>query len=135
MPTSQSPSPALDSRPHILVVDDDPVVTQFIVDTLTLEGYQVDSAPDGVAALAKIQNQRYDLVLSDLKMPRLNGVGLYLALTQKSDSLSEKIIFVTGNAGWSELHCFLKETGLPVLRKPFPVDELQQLVRQVLKSR
>jgi len=135
MPTNQSPSPALDSRRHILVVDDDPLVTQLIVDTLTLEGYQLDSAPNGVAALEKIRHQRYDLILSDLNMPQLNGVGLYLALTQQSDRLSEKIIFITGSAGWAELHRFLKETGLPVLRKPFPVVELQQLVRQVLESR
>jgi len=135
MPTSQSPAPALGSQAHILVVDDDPLVTQLIVDTLTREGYRLDSAPNGVAALEKIQHQRYDLILSDLHMPQLNGVGLYLTLTQRLDRLSEKIIFVTGSAGSSELHRFLKETGLPVLRKPFTLVELQQLVRQVLESR
>lgn len=135
MPTSQSPAPAPDSQPHILVVDDDPLVTQLIVDTLTWEGYRLDSAPNGVAALEKIRHQRYDLILSDLHMPQLNGVGLYLALTQHSDRLSERIIFLTGSTGSSELHRFLKETGLPVLRKPFTLVELQQLVRRVLESR
>ena len=135
MPTSQSPAPAPDSRAHILVVDDDPVVTELIVDTLATEGYWVDSAPNGVVALEKIQHQRYDLILSDLHMPQLNGVGLYLALTQHLDRLSERIIFITGSTGSSELHRFLKETGLPVLRKPFALVELQQLVRQVLESR
>jgi CheY-like chemotaxis protein len=135
MPTSQSPAPAPDSQPYILVVDDDPLVTQLIVDTLTREGYWVDSAPDGVAALEKIQHQRYDLILSDLHVPQLNGVGLYLALTQQLDRLSERIIFLTGSTGSSELHRFLKETGLPVLRKPFALVELLQLVRQVLESR
>jgi len=135
MPTSQSPAPTPDSQPHLLVVDDEPLVTQLIVDTLTREGYRVDSAPNGVAALEKIQHQRYDLILSDLHMPQLNGVGLYLALTQQLDRLSERIIFLTGSVGSSELHRFLKETGLPVLRKPFTLVELQQLVRQVLESR
>jgi len=135
MPTSQSPAPAPDSQPHILVVDDDLLVTQLIVDTLTREGYWVDSAPNGVTALEKIQHQRYDLILSDLHMPQLNGVGLYLALTQQLDRLSERIIFLTGSTGSSELHRFLKETGLPVLRKPFALVELLQLVRQVLESR
>ena len=135
MPTSQSPAPVPDSQPHILVVDDDALVTQLIVDTLTREGYRLDSAPNGVAALEKIRHQRYDVILSDLNMPQLNGVGLYLALTQHSDRLSEKIIFLTGSARSSELHRFLKETGLPVLRKPFTLVELQQLVRQVLESR
>jgi len=135
MPTSQSPEPAPDSQPHLLVVDDDPLVTQLIVDTLTGEGYGVDSAPNGVAALEKIQHQRYDLILSDLHMPQLNGIGLYLALTQRLDRLSERIIFLTGSTGASELHRFLKDTGLPVLRKPFALVELLRLVRQVLESR
>src|SRR5438445_1279425 len=107
MPTSQFPPPAPDSQPHILVVDDEPLVTQLIVDTLTREGrYRVDSAPNGVVALEKIQHQRYDLILSDLHMPQLNGIGLYLALTQQLDRLSERIIFLTGSTGSSQLHSF-----------------------------
>jgi CheY-like chemotaxis protein len=51
------------------------------------------------------------------------------------DRLFERIIFLTGSTGSSELHRFLKETGLPVLRKPFAPVELQPLVRQVLASR
>ena len=135
MPTSQSPAPAQESRPHILVVDDDPLVTQLIMDTLAREGYRLDDAPNGVVALEKIQHQRYDLILSDLHMPKLNGVGLYLALTQQLDRLSERIIFLTGSTGSSELHRFLKDTGLPVLRKPFTLVELLKLVREVLESR
>jgi CheY-like chemotaxis protein len=135
MPMSQSPAPAPDSRPYILVVNEDPLVTQVIVDTLTREGYWVDSAPNGVAALEKIRHQRYDLILSDLRLPQLNGVGLYLALTQQLDRLSERIIFLAGSTGPAELHSFLKETGLPVLRSHFTLVELQQVVRQVLESR
>lgn len=135
MPTSQSPTPDPEPHPHILVVDDDFLVTQLIVDALTREGHWVDSAPNGVVALEKIQRERYDLILSDLHMPQLNGIGLYLALTQQLDRLAERIIFLTGNTGSSQLHRFLKDTGLPVLRKPFTLVELLQLVRQVLESR
>lgn len=135
MPTSQSPDQDPKSQPYILVVDDEPLVTQLIVDTLTREGYRLDTASNGVVALEKIQQQRYDLILSDLHMPQLNGVGLYLALTQQLDRLSERIIFITGSTGSSQLHGFLKETGLPVLRKPFTLVELLQVVRQVLESR
>lgn len=135
MTTSQPSSSAPVSKARILIVDDDPLITQLIVDTLESEGYGVDSAPNGVSALERIQHQRYDLILSDLHMPKLNGVGLYLALTQRSDRLSERIIFLTGSTGSSELHRFLKETGLPVLRKPFDLGELLQLVREVLKPR
>jgi CheY-like chemotaxis protein len=97
-------------------------------------GSWVDSAPNGVAALEKFRHQRYDLILSDLHMPHVNGFGLYLALTQHVDRLSERIIFLPRSTRSSELHRFLKETGLPVLWTPFALVELQQLVHQVLAA-
>jgi CheY-like chemotaxis protein len=99
-----------------------------------VEGYDVDSAANGVAALEKIRHAPFDLILSDLHMPQLDGVGLYRALAEGQGHPVPKIIFVTGSVGSSELHRFLKETGLPLLRKPFNLDELQQIVRQALAS-
>jgi CheY-like chemotaxis protein len=129
MPNNQAPAPA-----RILVVDDDPLVIRLIIDTLTIEGYEVDSAENGVAALEKIRHARFDLILSDLHMPQLDGVGLYRALIGGKEHPPTKFIFLTGSVGSSELHRFLKETGLPVLRKPFNLAELQQLVRNALAS-
>jgi len=135
MPTDQTISPGSAFRARILVVDDDPLVTQLIVDALTGEGYQLDSVTDGVAALERLEHQRYDLILSDLHMPNLDGVGLYHALTQRQGRPLENIIFLTGSAGSSDLHHFLKTTGLPVLRKPFTLVELLQLVHRILNPR
>jgi CheY-like chemotaxis protein len=119
---------------RILVVDDDPLILRLIIDTLAVEGYDVDGAEHGVAALEKIRRAPFDLILSDLHMPQLDGVGLYRALTDEHGHLVPKIIFLTGSVGSSELHRFLKETGLPLLRKPFNLAELQQIVRQALAS-
>lgn len=130
MPNNQAPAPA-----RILVVDDDPLVTLLIMDTLNVEGYEIDSAENGVAALEKIRHSRFDLILSDLHMPHLDGVGLYRALTEGTECPPTKFIFLTGSTGASELHRFLKESGLPVLRKPFNLAELQQAVRKALQSR
>jgi CheY-like chemotaxis protein len=130
MPNNQAPAPA-----RILVVDDDPLVTRLIMDTLNVEGYEVDSAENGVAALEKIRHARFDLILSDLHMPQLDGVGLYRALTESKEHPAMKVIFLTGSTGSSELHRFLKETGLPLLRKPFNLVELQQAVSKALTSR
>jgi CheY-like chemotaxis protein len=135
MSTYQSPSSGPASQAHILVVDDDPLVTQVIVETLSGEGYQLDSVANGVAALEKLQHQRYDLILSDLHMPQLDGVGLYQALAQRQDRPLEHIIFLTGSTGSSELHRFLEKAGLPVLRKPFTLAELLQTVHRALASR
>ena len=134
MPRNQAPPPEPGAPARILVVDDDPLVIRLIIDTLNVEGYDVDSAENGVAALEKIRHAHFDLILSDLHMPQLDGVGLYRALTEGQGDPVPKNIFLTGSVGSSELHRFLKETGLPLMRKPFNLAELQQIVRQALAS-
>ena len=134
MPRNQAPPPEPGAPARILVVDDDPLVIRLIIDTLNVEGYDVDSAENGVAALEKTRHAHFDLILSDLHMPQLDGVGLYRALTEGQGHPMTKIIFLTGSVGSSELHRFLKETGLPLMRKPFNLAELQQIVRQALAS-
>jgi CheY-like chemotaxis protein len=134
MPKNQAPIPTPGAPARILVVDDDPLVIRLIIDTLHLEGYDVDSAENGVAALEKLRHAHFDLILSDLHMPQLDGVGLYRALTEGQDRPMTRIIFLTGSVGTSELHRFLRETGLPLLRKPFSLAELQEIVRQILAA-
>jgi len=115
-----------------LFVDDDPMVAQLITDMLSLDGYDVETAPNGVAALEKIQGRRYDLILTDLHMPELDGAGLYRELMRRQAHPPWKIIFLTGTAGESEAHRLVQETGLPLLLKPFNVAELRELVRKTL---
>jgi len=134
MPTIGAPSPAPDVDARILLVDDDPSVAQLIIDTLSLDGYGVDSAPNGIAALEKIEGRRYDLILTDLHMPEMDGAGLYRELAKRQIHPPRKIIFLTGTAGTSEAHRFVRESGLPVLRKPFNLVELLELVRKVLDT-
>ncbi|MEW5726066.1 MAG: response regulator, partial [Thermodesulfobacteriota bacterium] len=61
---------------QILVVDDEPAVREVIYDYLTMEGYQVETAADGVEALEKIKRREFDVVVTDLSMPNLDGFGL-----------------------------------------------------------
>lgn len=132
MPTTGVPSPAPDVRASILLVDDDPAVSQLIIDMLSLDGYDIDTAPNGIAALEKVEARRYDLILTDLHMPEMDGAGLYRELAKRRTHPREKIIFLTGTAGTSEAHRLVQETGLPLLLKPFNVIELLELVRKVL---
>src|SRR6266568_8610364 len=95
MPAERMPTP--NSRPAcILVVDDEPLVVALLADFLRLEGYEVETAKNGRDALAKIQARSYDLVLSDLRMPELDGVGLYRALEQQHPGLLPRLAFVSG---------------------------------------
>jgi len=132
MPTAEvlSPAPVVDAR--ILLVDDNPIVSQVIIDILSLDGYGVDTAPNGIAALEKMEGRRYDLVLTDLHMPEMDGAGLYRELAKRQTHPPQKIIFLTGTAGTSEAHRLMQDTGLPVLRKPFNLIELLELVQKVL---
>lgn len=135
MPTAGASPPPPDVRARILLVDDDPMITQLIVDMLSLDGYDIDTAPNGITALEKVQGRlRYDLILTDLHMPELDGAGLYRELARRQTHPRLKIIFLTGTAGTSEAHRLVQETGLPLLLKPFNVVELQELVRKVLAA-
>ncbi|HEX9126644.1 MAG TPA: response regulator [Methylomirabilota bacterium] len=123
--------------PHvarILLVDDDPLITQLVVDMLSLDGHDVDTAPNGLAALNRVQRQRYDLILTDLHMPELDGIGLYRELGRRHAHPQNKIIFITGTTGTSDAHRLMQETGVPLLRKPFNLVELLALIRKMLDT-
>jgi CheY-like chemotaxis protein len=72
------------------------------------------------------------LVICDLKMPNLDGPGLYRALLSRESPLQQKLLFVTGDTMSPRTLEFLKSSGLPYLAKPFLVDELKEAVRQAV---
>ena len=134
MSIPDDPSSASPARARILLVDDDPMITELVVDMLGIEGYDVDTATNGLEALQKLESQPYDLIITDLHMPKLDGSGFYRELSARKVHSLKRIIFLTGTAGESEEHRLVQETGVPVLMKPFNVDELIQLVRRLLSS-
>ena len=120
---------------RILVVDDEPFIVQLVADMLSEEGYKVDTAANGLLALEQIRQHPYDLILSDLRMPALDGLALYRELEQNWPDLLNRIIFVSGTIEQPEYRSFLKETGVPILPKPFDLDELRLLTeRHLAKS-
>jgi len=127
-------SAAQTRRHRILVVDDEPLVTMLMAEALVLEGHDVDTAKNGQEALEKIAACSYDAILSDLRMPELDGVGLYRVLDQQHPGLLPRIAFVSGTTEPVEYASFLEETGVPVLRKPFAIDDLQRLVQRLLRE-
>jgi len=118
---------------RILVVDDDPHVRAVAADTLTLSGHEVDTAQDGVDALYLLKQNAYDIIVSDLRMPILDGPGLYRALQRHYATLLPRVIFVTGHADVEPYTTFLAQTGAPVLMKPFTRNELRLLIEWVLE--
>jgi CheY-like chemotaxis protein len=118
----------------ILVVEDDASLRELIAHILLLDHHDVDTARDGVEALYRIERRPYDLIISDLRMPNLDGPGLYKALRDRYKEALPRVIFVTGNAEADDYVPFLAGTGDPVLTKPFSVDDLRTLVQWVLET-
>jgi len=131
MSTPNDPPPI---HARILLVDDDPLITELVVDMLGMEGYQVDTAADGIEALRRLESQRYDLIITDLHMPKLDGSGFYRQLTERRTHPLTKIIFLTGTTGTSREHDLIRASGVPILLKPFNVVDLIELVRRMLRE-
>ena len=121
-------------RACILVIDDEPLVVALMTDILGLEGYEVETAENGREALEKIAARSYDVILSDLRMPELDGVGLYRALEQRHPSLLPRLAFVSGTTEPPEYASFLQRTGATVLSKPFALTDVHQLVQGLLQK-
>ena len=119
-------------RALILVVDDEPLVAGLMADVLVTEGHEVDIAKNGREALEKIAARSYDLIVSDLRMPELDGVGLYRELERIRPTLLGRLLFVSGTTEPPEYASFLEATHAPVLSKPFRLEDLRRFVQRAL---
>jgi CheY-like chemotaxis protein len=129
------PMPATEARRgHILVIDDEPLVAALMADILGLEGYEVDTAKNGREGVEKIAARSYDVILSDLRMPELDGVGLYRELEQQHPHLLPRLAFVSGTTEPPEYASFLERTGATVLGKPFGITDVHRLVQRILQD-
>src|SRR4029453_4760503 len=79
--------PRPDDVPRVLVVDDEKMIREILADFLSLEGFWVRTAEDGAAALAELERHPYDLVISDLKMPRMDGIELLEQINRASPNV------------------------------------------------
>lgn len=120
------------SGKRILVVDDEMPLAGLIAEILSAEGHRVDTAPNGLAALARVEQNEYDLILSDLRMPELDGPGFYRELERRRPDLLARIAFVTGSAQTGNMEEFLEKTGVPILYKPFRMEQLTKLTSELL---
>lgn len=129
-----------DSQPvrsgRILVVEDEPSVAQLIVDVLREEGHQVEAVLESQEGLARLARVHYDLVVCDLRMPRLDGPAFHEALIRAGSPVQDRILFVTGDTLAPRTMQFLEKSKLPYLAKPFLVEELKLAVnRRLQRSR
>ncbi len=133
-----SPTPGEGGSCVLVVEDEEPIVALF-ARVLGAAGHRVLAADDGerglqVLAEALARGQAPDLIVADLKMPRLDGPGFYERVQRNNPQLARRFLFITGDAIRPESATFLTTCGLPYLRKPFGVAEIQRAVKAALEA-
>jgi CheY-like chemotaxis protein len=118
---------------RILVVEDEPIIAGLLGDMLMADGHEVEAVNTGRAALEKLATGTYDLIVSDLRMPVLDGRGLYRELEKHYPEMLPRIVFVTGSALDPGNEDFLTSTRVPWIAKPFTITDLHQLTQKVLR--
>ena len=126
------PSPGATAR--ILVVDDEASIVDILYDVLRLDGHQIETALNGRLALKKLQQQPFDVIISDLRMPGMSGQELFEQMKEMNSVLLSRIIFTTGDVASQDTQGFLEKSGSPYLQKPFDLNEVRRLVQEMLVS-
>jgi excisionase family DNA binding protein len=118
-----APRPAVSNeRPRVLVVDDEASIRDLLEKTLTMSDYQVDTAPDGRSALERMRMYSYDLLISDLKMPGMDGLAVIREARRLKADLP--VIVITGFSSESSAIEALNLGVASYLTKPFRVSQV-----------
>jgi signal transduction histidine kinase len=115
-----------------LVVEDEPALATAVSEALADAGFSVDRASDGEEGLSRLTQGTYDLIVCDLKMPRIDGMQFYRAIAAATPSLARRVIFVTGAVAGTDAERFLEETGCRWLAKPFRLGDLLRAARDAV---
>jgi DNA-binding response OmpR family regulator len=116
----------------VLIADDEPSVRQFVERALNYAGYAVTAVPDGNAALDALSKQKYDLLLTDIVMPDLDGIALSLKVAK--DYPHTKILMMSGYANQRQRAHNLDFLAHEVISKPFTLEEITQRVKDTLAA-
>ena len=127
--------PAAKTKPtEILVVDDEEMILDLYHHLLTQLGFRCDLVKSGNDALDRLNKKVYDLIIADVKIPRMSGKRFYSLVQQSHPPLSKRFIFVTGDAVDKKTHQFIESNHLDVLYKPFVLNQLEQIIQRVLNK-
>jgi CheY-like chemotaxis protein len=117
---------------RILILDDDCAVGELLGEMISMLGYRPTSCEDPNLALSMIEQQRFDAIISDFRMPGLDGREFYRQLQSKQPDLARRIIFLTGDPHSEEIRSFLSSTGHSCLAKPFRLSAIETLLADTL---
>jgi two-component system NtrC family sensor kinase len=131
-PATQNESVPEIARRRALVIDDERDLAELLAEMLEREGFAVEVALDGEQALAELGRRSYDLVLSDVRMPDLDGPALLHRLQREWPALAKRLIFITGDTVGLGTGSALDKLGRPVIEKPISPEEMRRVIQATL---
>ncbi len=137
---SQTSAPDIETKPRnslktaaeVLVLDDEPSIADLLSEMLSLLGQRPTVCLAPAAALELLLTRDFDLIISDFRMPVMNGEQFYREVLRRKPHLAPNIIFLTGDVVSAETRQFLASTNNPHLDKPFQLSKLETVVAEVL---
>jgi two-component system NtrC family sensor kinase len=125
------PPKARPSQRTILIVDDEAEIREALSEILTGAQHRVVTAISGREALERMAAEHFDVILTDIRMPDLDGRALYQEIEQRWPGRAGRIVFVTGDTLASGLREFVSESGRPVIEKPFLPSDVRRVVAEL----
>jgi PAS domain S-box-containing protein len=130
------PEPASAPKgPRLLIVDDEAEVGALLADILRRDSGDIEVAASGQEALQLMAQREYDAILTDLRMPEMDGPELYRQIEQRWPLRAKLVVFITGDALSPTVQTFLAGTGQPYLEKPFVPAEVRKIVQEIVAAR
>lgn len=133
-PPEAKPLAADSAKRSALIVDDEPGIVAVLSEIISGIGYDVTTATNGVEAMERITSGTYDVILSDMRMPDMDGVKLFETLKKENEVLAHRIVFVTGDTVSPDTRAFLKGTGNRWLSKPFKIQQVIDAVNNMVEK-
>lgn len=119
---------------RILVVDDEQAIRDLLVGLLALDGHRVEAVRTGVEALQRLAEHPYDAIITDIRMPEMDGIEFYNRILHEYPQLARRVIFTTGDTISPDTRAFVEATTAPFLAKPFQLRAVREVVRTVVEG-
>jgi two-component system OmpR family response regulator len=121
----------MSERPKVLVIDDEPGVRELISEALSLSEINAVQAADGLEALSFLRRERFDLLILDINMPKLDGLALLEKL--RSEGMSVPVLMLSARADKADINQGLRTGADDYLTKPFSIEELVLRVKAIMR--
>ena len=119
---------------RVLVVDDEPDIVQLLSDILEKDGHDVSRAESVATAMAQLEGDPFDVIISDLRLPDSGGFGIFEPLQDKRPDLLARTAFMTGDTMNARVRTFLENAGRPYMEKPITPDDVRKLMVRLIAS-